>query len=116
MVTKAPVVCMLLDGHKLETIIAKFDNSWQHFISKLPILCNSAMNRTHADMCFVYFGLLNICRDSFVLELVLCFWVVENTVKEFAIAVLAYKMRPRWVFVRFEVIRLRNLNLIPITI
>ena len=113
-VAKAAVVSMLLDCHQLDTIVSQFDNSRQDLVGKFPVLGNSAMNWTHAYMCFVDFDWFDLGRDAWMLEDILLLWIVKDTVKKLAIAILANIMGPCRVLVCFEIVRLGNLDLVPV--
>ena len=44
MVAKGAIVRVLLNSHKLHTVVACLGNPWQHLISKLSVLCNSSVH------------------------------------------------------------------------
>jgi hypothetical protein len=49
-----------------------------------------------------------------MLEDILLLWIVKDTVKKLAIAILANIMGPCRVLVCFEIVRLGNLDLVPV--
>ena len=109
MVAKTAVVCMLLNCHQLDAVVAQSLYSGQDLICKLTVLCDPPVDRAHAYMRFVNLQSLGLSLDSFILKYMPLVRVKEDAVKKPALVVLTDEGRPGGVAVRFVVVGLSNL-------
>ena len=112
-VSKATVVCVFLDCHQLNTVVAQIDNPRQNLVSKFSVLCDTTMHWAHANMSFVNFERPWFLLYAWVLKYEFCLRIEKDSVKKFAIAVLAHVSCPSRVFIRLMVVKLSDLNFVP---
>ena len=70
MVSERAVVRVLLHRHQLYAVVAALLDVGEYVISKLAVLCHTAMLRTHAHMSLIDLQVLGNCTDSSILKLV----------------------------------------------
>ena len=84
MVSEGAIVCMLLDGHQLNYVVATLLHMRQYVVCKFSVLGNATALRTHTHMSLINFDSLSFALRSLILEhvSVLLGRVIEYGVKQ----------------------------------